>query len=202
MAAIMLRTLAVVLAVLAAACTVSAQDGSASAEEETPPLAVETPKFDPGRMPPVEADPPALGWRFGGLTSRQTSVLRRGFKLPLDALTAADSPQDLMRSAVVAPLPDPSRPMLAVGAAAVVGADPFASGAIKRTSFRDDPMRALGEWLGVTDEETGTAFSSTTDPFASDSGDGFDVETPAADTPAVDESDPFADDGDDPFADF
>lgn len=198
------RLLSIVWLALGMALPAAAQDAPAEADMSSSTPATSTVvRFDPGRMPKVETNPPALGWRFGQLSNPQTSALRRGFKLPLDALARAESPQDLMRSAVIAPLPDPSRPMLAVKGGEAGGADPFSGGMTKRTSFRDDPMRALGEWLGVTGEESSEDFTaSSSDPFAADAGGGFDA-TPAAEA-ADDEPDPFAgdDDGDDPFADF
>ncbi|QDT67158.1 hypothetical protein MalM25_00550 [Planctomycetes bacterium MalM25] len=182
-------------------------DADQATTEQAAPPAPTVVRFDPGRMPEAELNTPALGWRYGSLSSGQKRALRRGFKLPLDALAAAKSPRDLVRAAVIAPLPDPSQPMLPVKAVEAGASDPFADGKKKRTAFRDDPMRALGEWLGVTDEDaTGDAFAGSSDPFADGVDGGFDTDSATA-SPAdtEDDTDPFAGDSgaeDDPFADF
>lgn len=198
------RSATLALTTLGLAASAFAQ---AEAEKPADPPAPTAVRFDPGRMPGVEANPPALGWRYGRLSSRQQRVLRRGFKLPLDALAAAKSPRDLVRSAVVAPLPDPSKPLLAVAAKGTDAADPFAGEKGKRTAFRDDPMKALGEWLGATEDDAdgGEAFAGSSDPFSADDGGGFEAASDADSSDADSEPDPFADDlgsDDDPFADF
>ena len=199
MAPTFFRFVPIVLVAVCVSHTAAADDAQPEADKSLTAAAV---RFDPGRMPEVESNPPALGWRFGRLSSQQTRVLRRGFKLPLDVLAGAESPKDLIQGAVIAPLPDPSQPMLAVKNPETGVSDPFSGSVTKRTSFRDDPMRALGEWLGVSDAEADAALNASSDPFGSDEVDDFDAEPAAAAEASADEPDPFADEGDDPFADF
>ncbi|TWT89012.1 hypothetical protein Mal64_25030 [Pseudobythopirellula maris] len=60
------------------------------------------------------ADQPTLGYRYGELSGAERGALRRSFRLSLDALAEAESPEGLARLASVGPLPDVSRPMLRV----------------------------------------------------------------------------------------
>ncbi|TWU00531.1 hypothetical protein Pla108_14830 [Botrimarina colliarenosi] len=200
------------LTALAAACPGVAlavsTDGPATVADAIQPLSAETaeapaPKrFDPGAMPEAEGPGTPLGYRYAELSSAESGALRRQFKLPLDALSGAKSPRDLAKRAVVAPLPDPNRPLLAVAPTGASSSDPFADA--KLTSFRDDPLKALGEMLGAVEGEgVAAAETASDDPFGGDA-----LATPAAApaaTPAaeVDEAsdDPFGSD-DDPFGGF
>lgn len=163
-------------------------------------------------LEPAAADQtavPAMGWRYGRLTPRETRALRRDFKLPLDALVGARTAEDLAKRAVIAPLPDPHRPILAVDPRQRTNRrNPFESRVT--TSFRDNPMRALGELLGAPSEDAAGAEASVgglAETASEDLGDGP-ATTPsetaeasdAADDPFGAEDDPFATDGDDPFA--
>lgn len=146
--------------------------------------------FDPAAMPEVGQAKSPLGYHYAELTSSQTSVLRRGFKLPLDALASAKSPTDLKQAVVLAPLPDPNRPLLAVSPTAESQANPFADS--EAISFRKDPLKALGALLGAGDARragaaTAAAAPEEDDPFGSATA------APAAKPQAEVES------GDDPF---
>ena len=153
-----------------------------------------------------------LGFRYGGLSTRETRALRRGFKLPLDALVEARSVEDLASSVVVAPLPPTDRPFLAVKAASASDArNPFEDRVA--TSFRIDPMRALGEMLSASEVDDADAGSAPSDDLLADSalddlGGAVADSAPDADAEVSDEEeDPFADDAspfgsedEDPFA--
>lgn len=145
--------------------------------------------FDPAAMLEVGQAKSPLGYHYAELTSSQTSVLRRGFKLPLDALASAKSPTDLKQAIVLAPLPDPNRPLLAVSPAAESQANPFADS--EAISFRKDPLKALGALLGAGDARRAGAATAAVaeedDPFGSATA------APAAKPQAEVES------GDDPF---
>ncbi|MEO0528967.1 MAG: hypothetical protein AAF266_00170 [Planctomycetota bacterium] len=181
--------------------------------QAAPPLPTVV-RFDPAAMPDAIATPaPPLGLRYSVLSDLETKALRRGFKLPLDALTNARSTSDLLGAAKVAPLPNPNEPLLPVANAGADGkTNPFVSG--RSTSFRDDPMKALGELLAAVDgvDPTQDAGTAGDDPFAGDL-----AATPSPDTEegvaaevdaGADGDDPFATDADpfagdeDPFGDF
>lgn len=164
-------------------------------------------RFNPAVMPKVGATVPAVGWRYAKLSHAQTRVLRRGFKLPMDSLAAAGSPNDLMGAAVVAPLPDPNRPILAVDPAPAGSSDPFSKS--MSTSLREDPMKALGQLLGADESSkmSTEAFSGSgsADPFATGDSTADETEAMPTETEASDEvsdDDPFGSDGEDPFGDF
>lgn len=179
---------------------------------ENPPIPTVV-RFDPAAIPEIAAPLPPLGWRYSALSQQQTKALRRGFKLPLDALSTASSTDDLLGAVKIAPLPDPDQPLLSVTQAKLTGkANPFASSGL--TSFRDDPMRALGEMLAAVDgvDASAPADASADDPFAGDaafspaaepeSGVAAEVETTeASDDPFTTDTDPFGGD-EDPFGDF
>jgi hypothetical protein len=171
-----------------AAASVDAADADVAAEPATDASAAKP--FDPAAMPEVGPAKSPLGYHYAELTSSQTSVLRRGFKLPLDALASAKSPTDLKQAIVLAPLPDPSRPLLAVSPAAESQANPFADS--EAISFRKDPLKALGALLGAS----GARSAGSTGPAtAAEEDDPFGSATvaPAA-TPAAE-----VESGDDPF---
>lgn len=146
--------------------------------------------FDPAAMPEVGQAKSPLGYHYAELTAPQTSVLRRGFKLPLDALASAKSPQDLKQAVVLAPLPDPNRPLLAVSPAAESQANPFADS--EAISFRKDPLKALGALLGASGARRAGAATAPATP-AEDDPFGSATTAPAAKPQAEVES------GDDPF---
>lgn len=192
--------------------TEDAAAAESTPSQPTPPLPTAV-RFDPAAMPDVVTPTPPLGLRYSALSTSETKALRRGFKLPLDALTNARSTNDLLRAANVAPLPDPNQPLLSVAKEASTKTNPFASE--RFTSFRVDPMRALGELLAAADGIDPTTVStetSTDDPFAGDAAFAPSTEpsTTAADKVESPESadDPFASDADpfggseDPFGDF
>jgi hypothetical protein len=160
---------------------------AADAATASPPAAK---PFDPAAMPEVGQAKSPLGYHYAELTSSQTSVLRRGFKLPLDALASAKSPTDLKQAVVLAPLPNPNRPLLAVSPAAESQANPFADS--EAISFRKDPLKALGALLGASGAPSAGSTGSTT---AADEDDPFGSATAApAATPAAE-----VESGDDPF---
>ncbi len=180
---------------------------STAAESKTPPLPTVVP-FNPSVAPAMPAVTPPLGYRYASLSKSQTRALRRGFKLPMDALSTAASPSDLIGAAVVAPLPDPNRPFLPVAGTPAESSDPFNKSL--SASFREDPMGALGQLLGAdASAEIDPAILSNTaagDPF----GGGAEVTGELDDQPAAADAadtalddDPFAtSDDEDPFGDF
>ena len=194
-----------------------------AAEATESPAAPAAKPFDPAVIPEVAPPQSPLGYRFAELTPAQTSALRRGFKLPLDALASAKSPSDLARAVVVAPLPDPSRPLLAVSPATESLVNPFADE--DAISFRRNPMKALGAMLGggeaasasppaaaaaaapaeddpfgMTDaapapaDQPGDEVAGSDDPFGAEA-DPFAgaAEAEGASTPPADDEDPFGD---------
>ena len=179
----------------AATPAAGAEAGSAPADA-APPVAK---SFNPAAMPEVGPAKSPLGYHYAELTPSQTTVLRRGFKLPLDALASANSSADLKRAVVVAPLPDPNRPLLAVSPAAESQANPFADS--EAISFRKDPLKALGALLGASDAQpaggaTAAAAAEEDDPFGA-GGDPFGGTAGEADEGAGEgaaaEEDPFGD---------
>ena len=157
-------------------------------------------------MPELSDPTPAVGLRYASLSKSETHALRRGFKLPLDALASADSVAKLRTTVSISPLPDPNKPMIAVAAnASASSGDPFGHDPTL-TSFRADPMRALGERLGASDEDALVEFQpsgAADDPFASSADDDPFADAEPAPSDSEDESsgeDPFADGGD-PFGD-
>lgn len=179
--------------------TVEAPAAQASEPAAAPRSAPAVKPFDPAVIPEVAPPKSALGYHYAELTSSQASALRRGFKLPLDALAVAKSPADLARAVVVAPLPDPNRPLLAVSPATESLANPFADS--EAISFRRDPMKALGALLAARDRQQAPAAAAPPedDPFgAPDAAATASVKAPRAE---VDSSeDPFGADAD-PFGD-
>ena len=171
----------------------ASEDAPAADAAPASPPAAKT--FDPAAMPEVGQAKSPLGYHYAELTDSQTSVLRRGFKLPLDALASAKSPTDLKKAVVLAPLPDPNRPLLAVSPAAESQANPFADS--EAISFRKDPLKALGALLGATGaqsvDSTGSAGSAGPATAAEDDPFGSATTAPAA-TPAAE-----VESGDDPF---
>ena len=170
------------------------------------PAAKAAKRFDPSVIPEPSVAAPTVGLRYASLSKSETRALRRGFKLSLDALASADSVAKLRSTASVSPLPDPNQPMIAVAADATAPhGDPFGQDPTL-TSFRDDPMRALGERLGASDEDASVEFQpagGADDPFAASADDDpFSNAEPASTDSGEDPSaeDPFADDGD-PFGD-
>ncbi|QDV76352.1 hypothetical protein [Botrimarina mediterranea] len=140
------------------AASEDAPAGEAAAESASP--AVER-RFDPAAMPEVGPAASPLGYHYAELTPAQTAALRRRFKLPLEALATVKSPSELKQAVVVAPLPDPNRPLLAVSPASESQKNPFAdSDAI---SFRKDPLKALGAMLGAGDAMPAGAPAATAD---------------------------------------
>jgi hypothetical protein len=153
--------------------------------------------FDPAVIP--EAAPPKspLGYHYAELTSSQKSALRRGFKLPLESLAVAKSPTDLARAVVVAPLPDPNRPLLAVSPAAESLANPFVDG--DAISFRRDPLKALGAMLGASEGPAKSGPQAAT-PAASASAEDDPFGASDAATPApTEQTQAEVDSSDDPF---
>lgn len=174
-------------------------------------VAAPTPAFDPAAMPEVQPPKQPLGYRYADLTSAESNALRRGFKLPLDALIGAKSPKDLVRAAVVAPLPDPNKPLLAVSKKADSTANPFADS--EAISFRRDPLKALGAMLGAVDDQPAgeSAAVEEENPFGLGAEEAAEpaaapakAEVDDAEDPFGAESDPFGsgDDSEDPFAGF
>lgn len=169
----------------------------------------------PFRSPSVDAPDnlPEVGYRYASLERQERSALRRGFRLPLDALFSAKSPADLVASAQLRPLPDPNTPFLPVDANnASVDRDPFGEAA--PAADGGDGLGALGRLFAL---ESGLSGVAASDPAASgsaptaDAGDPFSDDDPfaAAEAPAepAEPVDPFADEeamdpDDDPFADF
>lgn len=157
---------------------------------------------------------PALGLRYADLSALETSALRRRVALPLDALASASSPGELVNAVVVAPLPNPNQPLLKVEDVVASSHDPFGKGSM--TSFRDDPLRALGEMLGAVEGEAASGASMTAsgldDPFSGDSGAASataasepqaEVDDSSDDDPFGGSDDPFGASGDDdPFGGF
>lgn len=170
--------------------------GAASEDVPAADAAIASPPaakpFDPAAMPEVGQAKSPLGYHYAELTPSQTSALRRGFKLPLDALATAKSPTELKQAVVLAPLPNPNRPLLAVSPAVESQANPFADN--EAISFRKDPLKALGALLGASGAQPAGPTTAATanvedDPF----GDASSAATPAAKPQAEVES------GDDPF---
>lgn len=193
------------LAILTAAVVPAlAGDAPQAAVELPAPMVV---PFDPGAMPEPETPTEGIGWRYANLSSHETKPLRRGFKLPMEALASAKSISSLQQATQVTPLPDPSQPFLPVKPTAGEAlANPFTGS--KVTSFRRDPMRALGELLGAVEGDAGAAnaSSSDADPFGgpSESRDASSTSAEVSEFPTDDGGDdPFASgdgDSDDPFA--
>lgn len=193
------KPLTALVAVLVTVGYASADDQVSPAEVPPPPTKV---RFDPGAMPEPAGPTEGLGWRYANLSRTETQPLRRGFKLPMEALASAQTLGVLRRSAQVAPLPNPGQPFLPVkpmrdGAGE---ANPFTGSQL--TSFRQDPMRALGEMLGADKGDAiATGDTSSADPFGGGGSDGgFEpaVESEVSEAPSAAEDDPFAT-GDDPF---
>lgn len=152
--------------------------------------------FDPAAMPEPAVPTEGIGWRYASLSPHETKPLRRGFKLPMEALASAKSVRSLQKAAQVTPLPDPSQPLLPMKSTAGEAAtNPFTGS--KVTSFRRDPMRALGELLGAVEGGAKAAIASPvdSDPFG-DPGES----RGAAKTTAEVSDFPADDGGDDPFA--
>lgn len=169
----------------------------------TPPPPTRTP-VDLRRMM-IRRVEPKTGYRYAGLSGPQARVLRRDFRLSLEALAKADSVTALADAAEVAPLPNPNEPILAAQAVAASGGNPFTAGGY--TAFREDPMRALGERLGAdfgseAVASGGSSFElSASDPVGAEPDDGAGPASEAFDA----NDDPFAAEAsasDDPFADF
>ncbi|MGL4511780.1 MAG: hypothetical protein ACRCT8_01705 [Lacipirellulaceae bacterium] len=148
------------------------------------------------------AKTPELGYTDASLSPTQLRALRRGLKLPLDALADIDSIDELKGRAVVQPLADPSRPFLAVPAVAgddepagELG-DPFVSSPLSgRPSTA--PRTGLGALSRLFEAEDAAAGISKPAPAApvpgaDVAGDADPFEVPA-DSPAepTDEADPF-----------
>lgn len=209
-----MRGIGLTIVCLLAAVTATFAADSARADEAAPAAAPEAETaFDPGRMPEAVVPASPLGLRYSALSSRETRALRRSFKLPLDALVGARSASDLASAAVVAPLPDPSRPLLAVSSSAAK-ADPFAGGGAS-VSFRDNPLKALGEMLtamggGASPADATATTDAVTSPFDDAETDPFAGSSTPADEPdaevATESEDPFGGsddsfgDDEDPFA--
>lgn len=198
-----LRVSRIVLTLSAgAAAAAAAQAGEDAAVKQPPPPTVV--RFDPAAMPEPVQPTEGLGWRYANLSQEETRPLRRGFTLPMEALAAADSLGSLRTATRVAPLPDPRQPFLPVKPTnGMTVANPFTGSQV--TSFRQDPMRALGELLGAVEGEEGslTASSAEADPFAASA---TTASVPAAEvsefpTDEAADDDPFATDdlGEDPF---
>ncbi|MEQ8847382.1 hypothetical protein [Botrimarina sp.] len=184
-------------------------ESSATASSSSPADGsdAESQQADSGRRAPIDwstipdgVAPPKQGYGYRGLNRQQIAALRREVHLPLAALASARSPQDLQRSLRVAKLPDPDEPLLPVGPAVRDARDPF--GGERLASFRQNPMQALGESLGVDLSAEAAPLDSATNPF------GVQPAAPTGDAPAAAE-DPFAagapaagdsDASDDPFA--
>lgn len=187
--------------VVAPARSQEVEPGAAPSTDTPPPPAVA--RFDPSAMPEPTLPTEGLGLRYASLSPQETRPLRRGFKLPMEALATADSVRSLRKAVRVAPLPDPSQPFLAVKPlAGETVTNPFTGSQV--TSFRLDPMRALGEMLGAVEggESLVDTAPATDDPFASpaDSADGAAAEV--SESPADEATaDPFGSDdfGEDPF---
>lgn len=197
-----LRITQITLTLLAtAAAATAAQAGEDDTATPPPPPTVV--RFDPGAMPEPTVPTEGLGWRYADLSPAETRPLRRGFKLPMEALAEATSLGSLRTATRVAPLPDPRQPFLPVKPATREAvANPFTGSQV--TSFRQDPMRALGQLLGAVEGEEGTLTASPTseDPFAGAAAPEASPAAEVSDSPA-DEAvdDPFATDdlGEDPF---
>lgn len=206
------------LLTFAAACgllstTAVAQQAVGTAEKDSV-------AFDPGQMAEAKLDTPPLGLRYANLSQRQVSVLRKRVSLPLDSLLTATGPTDLASSIVVAPLPNPNRPLLKTSDNPSASSNPF--GVRSLVSFREDPLKALGDMLRATSGESsessladGSVDSDLDDPFGAGGSD-FGSDTPISSSqPEIDEADtadpfaeaadPFGDpgaDSDDPFGGF
>lgn len=144
-------------------------------------------------------DIPEAGHRFAKLSEGERGALRRGFRLPLEALFTADSPTDLVAAAVLDPLPDPTRPFLPnPGEGDGVG-DPFGDAG---PAIASGDLGALGRLFKQEGVLTGDAAKPAAssggglladdDPFAAP------AETAAAPAAEEPEDDPFAA-GDDDF---
>lgn len=187
------------------------------AADADPPPAPSELRFDPAKMPEPAGTSAALGYRYSRLSPAESKRLRRGFKLPMEALSSGDTLASLRRALVVAPLPNPEQPFLRVEPAAG-DSNPFTGSRV--TSFRANPMRAFGELLGAAAGDEGLADTAggadpfgggaSEDPFAGSAGGDFADATPEVTDEADDSADPFDDAADpfgggasdDPFADF
>ena len=157
---------------------------------------------------PVEAlaDAPKEGYRYGALSASETGALRRGFRLPLDALFSSTSRSDLSSAIVLEPLPNPNQPLLAVDAAPGQSGDPF------QEARAGGVLGALGELFGIDPARDSAADVSGVgpDPFSTEEDDPFAAgpeEDPfvGSTTPSASDASPASDDqpiDDDPFADF
>lgn len=208
----------------AAEVTAAVPTGAAEGADVATPVAP-PPRFDPAAMPEVAPPDLPLGYRHGDLSLAEVAALRRSFKLPLDALAGARSARDLAATGVEAPLPNPHVPLLRASATPSTGANPFIDSAT--ISFRENPLRALGEMLALVEGEKPRApdraktaadddpfggVDAAADPTATDSAAAAEVdqgadpfgggEDPFAPAPeeGLDDAAPAADESDDPFA--
>lgn len=166
----------------------------------------------------IKADVPEKGHRYSELNPQEVGALRRGFKLNLDALIAANSVEDLSNLATLRPLPNPSEPFLPVKSEPQDKSNPFGESKDSTLGPLDRLFLAEGRLKGgvLTGGDSGPVDSA--DPFADE--DPFGNSSLASDDDSMseedDNSDPFGSDNssdnddpfggsseeDDPFADF
>lgn len=132
------------------------ESGAAESTRSDGPAASAAKKRIDWSQLPERIDQPKQGYGYARLSQRQTRALRRRVHLPMAALSTARSPEELRKAMRVEPLPDPAEPFVPVGHAEGDAGDPFGGG--KTASFRENPMKALGEFLGSVD---GTAAASS-----------------------------------------
>ncbi|MEO1496907.1 MAG: hypothetical protein AAFV43_07125 [Planctomycetota bacterium] len=153
---------------------------------------------------------PAIGYRFAPLSASQQGALRARFRLPMDALLSAASPQQLRAAAVVQPLPDLNRPLLPVNggvAGAESGGDPFVDGG--ETASDPTEFNVLQKLFAADNAAAASIEDAAVDDFASDpdgfEGDVFDTPIDSGAAGGSDSElgdDAAMDEFDDPFADF
>ncbi len=166
----------------------------------------------------IKGDVPNKGHRYSELNPSEVGALRRGFKLNLDALIAANSVEDLSNLATSRPLPDPSEPFLPVKSEPQDDSNPFGESKDSKLGPLDRLFLAEGRLKGGIQTDGNSGSIDSADPFADEDPFGNSSLDSSDDSMSAQEgnSDPFgssdssgnddpfggSSDDDDPFADF